>query len=465
MKEYLDRKLIIVLSVSLIIAMATISLGSLGVLTGTFLIALICILNYGFNPLYFLFIFILIGNYSLTWGGQFLGIPVPNDLVDDHLTSISNNLGIIMLISLFFSGIKRQRILKLDIWIFIFFILGITMWYVAVDIKAPLEMVGRFVQFFLLYVAVRLTLNTLDRLRLFYVFTISSFFILFLHLTLQLVTGYLNTDTGANSDAISRFIPYFIVLTMMEPNALSKQFLYFSIIMSAFISTFAASRRVLINVLGYFLLHLARFKKGVFYAIPIALLLIIGYEFLPDYTKERLEYSNELIQTEGATSETGLSKLSSGRTDFWIIAFKMIEDHPIIGIGAHNSWKLMEDYGGSRKARTHNFFIEVFADFGLIGFITFLMILFYSTNYLIKAQSIIKKYYYKTGLMTRAFGDEFLFIHVTSFFGYSILYQKMGWVIYALAASIYAIALEIQKRKIEENAYKIAGTTIESNAS
>ena len=465
MKEYLDRKLIIVLSVSLIITMATISLGSLGVITGTFLITLICILNYGFNPLYFLFLFILIGNYSLTWGGQFLGIPVPNDLVDDHLTSISNNLGIIMLISSFFSGIKRQRILKLDIWIFIFFILGITMWYVAVDITAPLEMVVRFVQFFLLYVAVRLTLNTLDRLRLFYVFTISSFFILFFHLTLQLITGYLTTDTGANSDAISRYIPYFIVLSMMETNVLSRQFLYFAIVMSAFVSTFAASRRVLIDVLGYFFVHLARFRTGIFYAIPITILLIIGYKFLPDYTKERIEYSNELISTEGTTSEIGLSKLSTGRTDFWIIAFKMIEDHPIIGIGAHNSWKLMEDYGGSRKARTHNFYIEVFADFGLIGLITFLMILYYSSTYLIKAQKIIKEYYYKTGLMTRAFGDEFLFIHVTSFFGYSILYQKMGWVIYALAASIYAIALDIQRRKIEEKAYQIGSTKTESIAS
>ncbi len=440
--------------------MATIPLGNLGVFIGTFLIAIICLLNYGFNPLYFLFIFILIGNYSLTWGGQFLGIIIPKVLVDDHLTSVSNNLGIIMLIAMFFSGIKRQRILKLDVWIFIFFILGITMWYFAVDVNAPLKMVGRFVQFFLLYIAVRLILNSLDHLKLFYIFTISSFFILFFHLILQLLTGYLSTDTGANSDVISRFIPYFIVLIIIESKVLSKQFLYFSIILSAFISTFSASRRTLISVSGYFLVHLIRFKKGVFYAIPITILLIIGYDFLPEYTKERLEYSSELIQTEeGATSEAGLSELSSGRTDLWTIAFKMIEDHPIIGIGAHNSWKLMEDYGGSRKARTHNFYIEVLADFGLIGFITFLMILYYSTNYLIKSQRIIQEFYYKTGLMTRAFGDEFLFIHVTAFFGYSILYQKMGWVIYAFTASIYAIAVEIQIRKFEEKSIHPVSTS------
>ncbi len=436
--------------------MATISFGSLGVPIGTFLIALICFFSYGFNPLYYLFIFMLLGNYSLSWGGQFLGIEIPNDIVDDHLTSISNNIGVLMLASLVFSGIIRQKILKLDIWIFVFFILGITMWYFSVSKPAPLEMVPRFVQFFLLYISVRLTLNSLERLRLFYVFTISSFFILLFHLLLQFVTGFLSTDTGANSDAISRFIPYFIALTLFETHVLTRQFLYFSIVMSAFISTFAASRRVLINVLGYFLIHIVRFKTGIFYALPISILLILGYEFLPDYTKERLEYSNELIQNEGTTSETGLSKLSSGRTDFWLIAFKMIEDHPIIGIGAHNSWKLMEDYGGSRKARTHNFFIEVFADFGLIGFITFLMILYYSTTYLVRAHSIIKEFYHKTGLMTRAYGDEFLFIHVTSFFGYSILYQKMGWVIYAISASIFAIALQIKKRKFEENSNQIA---------
>ena len=102
--------------------------------------------------------------------------------------------------------------------------------------------------------------------------------------------------------------------------------------------------------------------------IGIAVLGAIGYALLPAAEKARF-------------SRSGTDPTSIQRFDYWRAGLRMIEHHPVLGVGyfnfapvyaSHPSDKLWHD----SAQLPHNIFIQVGTDAGLIGLAIFLMLLY-----------------------------------------------------------------------------------------
>ena len=62
----------------------------------------------------------------------------------------------------------------------------------------------------------------------------------------------------------------------------------------------------------------------------------------------------------------------------WKAAFRMLITHPLFGVGWTHFYEVVTDYGADHRLIAHNTIISVFAETGLIGGITFLLILKHS---------------------------------------------------------------------------------------
>ena len=102
--------------------------------------------------------------------------------------------------------------------------------------------------------------------------------------------------------------------------------------------------------------------------IGVAVLGAIGYAVLPAAEKARF-------------SRSGTDPTSIQRFDYWRAGLRMIEHHPVLGVGyfnfapvyaSHPSDKLWHD----SAQLPHNIFIQVGTDAGLIGLAIFLMLLY-----------------------------------------------------------------------------------------
>lgn len=64
-----------------------------------------------------------------------------------------------------------------------------------------------------------------------------------------------------------------------------------------------------------------------------------------------------------------------GRLPWWRAGIAMVREHPIVGVGLGRYPRLMERYGGGpMRENTHNLFLQMFAETGVIGFAAFVLL-------------------------------------------------------------------------------------------
>jgi putative inorganic carbon (hco3(-)) transporter len=102
--------------------------------------------------------------------------------------------------------------------------------------------------------------------------------------------------------------------------------------------------------------------------VVVALFVAIGYALLPAAEKARF--------TSAGTDSTSLQRL-----DYWRAGLKMIESHPVLGVGYFNFAPIyMETYPNKLWHGTaqlpHNIFIQVGTDAGLVGLTIFLILIY-----------------------------------------------------------------------------------------
>ncbi len=103
--------------------------------------------------------------------------------------------------------------------------------------------------------------------------------------------------------------------------------------------------------------------------IGIALLAGVGFALLPAAEKARF--------TRSGTDRTSIQRL-----DYWRAGLKMIENHPVLGVGyfnfapvyaVHDPNKL---WSNGKPQLPHNIFIQVATDAGLVGLVIFLVLIY-----------------------------------------------------------------------------------------
>jgi O-antigen ligase len=84
--------------------------------------------------------------------------------------------------------------------------------------------------------------------------------------------------------------------------------------------------------------------------------------------------------------DTGLTgdDSSENRIEQWKVGLSMLKHHPILGVGPGEFTTYEKDYGGVQGLQPHNTLLQVFAESGLLGGISFALMAFYPFVYLKK---------------------------------------------------------------------------------
>jgi O-antigen ligase len=109
-------------------------------------------------------------------------------------------------------------------------------------------------------------------------------------------------------------------------------------------------------------------KLRVSIVIGVALIAGVGYALLPAAEKARF-------------ADVGKDTTSTQRLDYWKAGLKMIETHPVLGVGYYNFAPV---YAAHDRAKLwhgnaqlpHNIFIQVGTDEGLLGLVIFLVMIY-----------------------------------------------------------------------------------------
>lgn len=189
-----------------------------------------------------------------------------------------------------------------------------------------------------------------------------------------------------------------------------KKFLYFSayFLMTVAVPLTFSRSMLLVLIPTQFVLFWRQKKLLLFFIISIILVGLLYLSFFEIFSK-------------GLNIETFLKGARAASVDwrgyFALTALRIFFDHPLLGVGA-DCFRWIFDYYSTTSARNvtpviHNAYLEILSGTGLLGFIPFVAILFFSLRNFIHA----RKHFFKQGDRKNALRMEGFFIG----FGSSLL--------------------------------------------
>lgn len=142
----------------------------------------------------------------------------------------------------------------------------------------------------------------------------------------------------------------------------------------------------------------------------------------------------------------------TGRVDLWTVGYRMIEDKPVLGVGAGNfpitsidyllepGLLTRSDFIVSDPKVAHNTYIEMFAELGIVGFLLFCGMILACLVYAWRAARIFEREgRLQMEILTRAVLIGLLGLLAADFFQ-SAQFQKALWLLLAVCPCLYAMA-------------------------
>jgi len=201
---------------------------------------------------------------------------------------------------------------------------------------------------------------------------------------------------------------------------------------------------ILIVLILAMLLTFKRNQMGSWLIVIVATVIII--QFVPTQFSQRIGTLTELIPD--ASQDTTPTDLSfRGRTSEMIVATQMFMDYPVLGVGLGNYPLHYQEYsrrlGLDQRAEAreaHSLYLEIAAESGLLGILTFGWLLWSIFSGLRQAhQSLIKTKVFGHANLVAAIGFGFsgylmagLFIHAA--------YPRYFWLLVGIALAIPQLA-------------------------
>jgi O-antigen ligase len=154
-----------------------------------------------------------------------------------------------------------------------------------------------------------------------------------------------------------------------------------------------------------------------------------------------------------ARERVSSAKGGTGRTDLWTVATRMVQAHPVTGVGVGNFPATSAEYTlrpGSLERTdlifnqqpyvTHNTYLQITAEMGIPALLMFLGVIASCLTYMLRAARIwAKRKEVAMEAFARAAFLGLLGMLVADFF-ISVMYSKLLWVLLALGPAMYAIA-------------------------
>jgi O-antigen ligase len=142
----------------------------------------------------------------------------------------------------------------------------------------------------------------------------------------------------------------------------------------------------------------------------------------------------------------------SGRTDIWTVGWRMVQAHPLLGVGAGNfpvssihyllrpGALSFTAYIVDTPKVPHNIYLEVLAELGVVGLVGFLAVLVISLVCTGRAARRFAAASDRAGeLLARGLMLALLALLTSQFFG-SELYLKQLWLLLAMGPALLAVA-------------------------
>jgi O-antigen ligase len=142
----------------------------------------------------------------------------------------------------------------------------------------------------------------------------------------------------------------------------------------------------------------------------------------------------------------------TGRTDVWTVGWRMVEDHPVRGIGNGNFANtsvhyllrpgaiVRDDFIIDTPKVAHNSYLEVLAELGIVGLALFLTVLGFALACIVRAARLFRRLGDRQmELLSRALFVALVGLLASDFFG-SRQYEKQLWLLLALGPAFLALA-------------------------
>lgn len=193
------------------------------------------------------------------------------------------------------------------------------------------------------------------------------------------------------------------------------------------------------------------------YLMAAAAVALLLFSVLPAQFTERIGTLTELLP--GTTSKkSGVAQDLSlrGRTSEALVALQMFADHPILGVGLGNYPLLYQEYAQrfglefrSEVRQAHNLYLEVASETGILGFFSFVVLLWGMFSSIWKAQqALAKKGLTSISNMIVAYAFGLLGFLIAAFFIHAVYFRNF-WVLAGIALAIPRMAeIEIEAAEV-----------------
>lgn len=185
-----------------------------------------------------------------------------------------------------------------------------------------------------------------------------------------------------------------------------------AIILNIYCALFLYSRGAYVAILvGFIFISFIKNKK---FLIPLIILLLFWQAILPKKVVERIN--------ETKTEDGTLDPSSQHRLDMWKQCFNLLKNNPIMGLGFNAI-----PYLGLTLGDTHNIYVKVLTEQGIIGIAIFLILLFTALKTGWRLYKSAKNMFLKglgfgftvcviTTMIVNFFGDRFTYLQLGAYF-------------------------------------------------
>lgn len=217
-----------------------------------------------------------------------------------------------------------------------------------------------------------------------------------------------------------------------------------AIICAIDIAFFIHGRMALLSlILALFLFAFLQIKSQKMYAISIAgilVLVMVSYASI-GIVKHRVD--SVFTETQNYYQKNDASSSAGHRLHYWKISLKLFSESKILGAGAgafrYTLESTKDPFLGENHAHTHNEYITVLSQYGLIGFITFISVIMIAFSSTRKIKINVEKHCYQA----------ILAIFCLNCLSDSMLYnQDEGWTLVFVLALIAAATRNQADKKL-----------------
>jgi len=400
------------------------------------------------NPFNFFISFTFLDNFISWYQFKWFDFFHPNMIVDSASIAQFNQLLILVLLIIVLiqrsqeKGFKQEPFLQTKLlWIFLFLLFVV--FYISSTLSknssSSFSELSRLLKFPILSFIVLNTIDSMDRLKKYYIVLLIIAFLETLFALKDITDWERSNATGYLVGNIP--LIYVFYMSFRYKIRISKIIyvtFFIILILGAFVS---ASRRVLLACILYiFLLKILTDKKKSMLNIIkgfliVTVIIFISYKFIiPEFSKERINYT---------LSPNNANQLMTGREKLWRSAWILFKQSMYFGIGVNQSFYKTADTARQlgyqiryKYIRVHNTYLKIMVDTGMIGIFIYFIIILIGIYYLIKARNIffdIPFYFY----LTNAILAGWIIQHIIGFFGWSGIYGKTFWINLGLILVLY----------------------------